>query len=100
MKCQTIPAGVENGWKSIKNGFLEAADEICGWTQGDCQWHKETWRWIETVDNAVKVKWKAWKQWKSGGSKEEYLKAKRAAKAKKVTQTNQFASINNNSDKN
>ena len=49
MKCQTILAGVENSWKSIKNRLLEAADEIYGWTQSGCQWHKETWLRNETV---------------------------------------------------
>lgn len=48
MKCQTIPSRMEKGWKPIKHGFLEAADEICGWTQGGCQQHKETWWWNET----------------------------------------------------
>ena len=43
MKCQTLPARVENGCKSIKNGLLEAADEIYGWTRGGCERHKETW---------------------------------------------------------
>ena len=33
------------------------------------------------MDNAVEVKQKACKQWKSGGSKEEYLKAKKDEKA-------------------
>ena len=42
MKCQTIPSRMEKGWKPIKHGFLEAADEICGWTQSGCQQHKET----------------------------------------------------------
>ena len=105
MKCQTLPARVENGWKSIKNGLLEAADEICGWTRGGCERHKETWQWNETVDNVVKVKRKAWKQQEKGGYKEEHLKAKRAAKpavyfAQKDAQVEHFASINNNSDKN
>ena len=56
---------------------------------------------MNSMNNTVKVKRKAWKQWNSGGSKEEYLKAKRAAKtavyfAKKDAQTEQFA----DSDKN
>ena len=34
MKCQTLPAQVENGWKSINNGLLEAADEICDRLEG------------------------------------------------------------------
>ena len=105
MICQTFLARMENSWKSIKNGLLEVADEICRCTQGGCQYHKETWWWNATVDNAVKVKQKARKQWESGGSKEEYLKDKRDAKAalyfvKKDAQAKQFASINNSSDKN
>ena len=104
-KCQTIPAGVENSWKSIKNGLLEAADEIRGWMRGAYQQHKETFWWDKTVDNAIKVKREAWKQWKSGGSKEEYLRTKRAAKApvyfpKKDAQAEQFPRTNKNSDKN
>ena len=51
------------------------------------------------MDNVIKEKWK------NGGSKEEYLKTKKAAKtavyyAKKDAQTEKFSSINNNSDKN
>ena len=34
MKCQTIPTRVENSFKSIKNGLLDALDEACGWIQG------------------------------------------------------------------
>ena len=56
IKCQTIRAGVENDWKSIKNKLLEAADEICGQRRGGYQWHKKAWRWNKTVHNAVKEK--------------------------------------------
>ena len=71
---------------------------------GGCQQHKETWWWNKTVDNPVKMKCKVWKKWRNGGSKEEYLKAKRVAKAavyfsKKDAQAEQCASINN-TDKN
>ena len=70
---------------------------------GGCQQHKETWWWNKTMDNPVKMK--AWKRWRNGGSKEEYLKAKRVAKAavyfsKKDAQAEQCAGINNNTDKN
>ena len=65
MKCQQIPAEVENAWEYIKNGLLEAADDICGWTRGGCPRHKETWWWNIEVDHAVKKKQKAWKQWKN-----------------------------------
>ena len=105
MKCQQIPAEVESAWESIKNGLLEVADEICGWTRSGFPRHKETCWWNNDVDNAVKEKRKARKQWENGGTKEVYLKAKKAAKivayfAKRDAQTEQFASINNNSDKN
>ena len=61
MKHQQIPAEVDHAWESIKNRLLEAADEICGWAQGGCTWHKETWWWNNDADNAVKEKQKAWK---------------------------------------
>ena len=53
------------------------------------------------MDNTVKEKRKTWKQWGNGGTKEKYLKAKKAAKtvvhfAKRDTQREQFASINSN----
>ena len=57
-----IPAGKENGWKSIKSGLLMLQMR---WTKGGCQEHKEIWWQDKTVDNAVKVKRKAWRQWKS-----------------------------------
>ena len=80
MKCQQIHAEVKSAWKSIKYGLLEAADKICGWTRGGCPRHKETWWWNNDVDSAVKEKQMTWKRWKNRGSKEEYLKAKKAAK--------------------
>ena len=55
-------------------------DEICGWTTSGCTWHREIWWWNSEVNNAVNGKQKAWKLWKNGGTKEEYLKAKKAAK--------------------
>ena len=105
MKCQQIPAEVESAWESIENGLLEAADEIYGWTRGGCPRNKETWWWNNDVDNGLKEKRKAWKQWKNGGTKKRYLKAKKVAKAavyftKRDAQTEQFASINNKSEKN
>ena len=62
MKCQQIPAEVDNAWEYIKNGLLEAADEIFGWTRGGCPRHKEIWWWNNEVDNAVKEKRKTWQQ--------------------------------------
>ena len=98
MKCQQIPAKVESVCEYNLNGFLEAADEMCEWTQGGCPRHKETW-WWDNVDNAVKEKRKAWKQWKNGGTKKNIWKPKMLLKhlyvAKWDAQTKQFASTNN-----
>ena len=69
MKCQQAPVKVESAWEYIKNGLLEAADQLCGWTRGWCPRHKETWWWSIDVGNSVKEKRKAWKQWKNGGTK-------------------------------
>ena len=53
------------------------------------------------MDNAVKEKRKAWKKWKNGGTKERIFESQKTALyfSKKDAQTEQFASINNNSDK-
>ena len=61
------------------------------------------WWWIEVVSDAVNEKRKTWKLLENGGSKEEYLKAKKKTKtaiyiAKRDLE--QFTRINNNSDKN
>ena len=80
MKCQKIPTEMDTAQEYIRDGPLEAADEICGWTRGGCPQHKETWWWNSEVKNAVKEKRKAWKQWKNGGAKEKYLKAKKLLK--------------------
>ena len=104
-KCEDMPGSVDGGWTHLKTALTEAAAETCGWTKGGCQRHKETWWWNDEVDNIIKEKRKAWKQWKNGGCKEDYIRVKRAAKtavyiAKRDAQTQQFGSINNNSDKN
>ena len=58
-KCQHVPTKVEGSWSTIKNGLLKTADETCGWTQGGCPRHKETWWWNNEVDNVIKEKHKA-----------------------------------------
>ncbi len=102
---QEIPSDVEGAWDTIKQGLLNATDEVCGWTRGGSVRHEETWWWNETVDKIIKEKRKAWKDWQKGGSKEAYLKVKRKAKtavytAKRDAQTEQFRDINSNNDKN
>ena len=104
-KCQSVPVGVNEAWNHLKSALVEAAESTCGWTKGGPVRHNETWWWNEDVSNVINEKRKAWKCWKSGGPKADYIAAKRAAKlavytAKRDAQSEQFSSINDNSDKN
>ena len=61
-------------------------------------WRKQTWWWDDSVSSAIEEKRRTWKAWKKGGSKDEYHRAKRAAKkavyaAKKKAEVGSFASI-------
>ena len=90
-------ATVEDLWLSLKEDLLASSDQTCGWTKGAAR-HRVTWWWNEGVEVAVKDKRKLWKAWKQGGDKEEYLKAKRAAKkavyeAKKIAEQERFGNI-------
>ena len=60
--------------------FLEASDEICGYTRSGYPQGKETWWWSNDVNNVVNENRKTWKLWKNGVTKKEHLKAKKAAK--------------------
>ena len=72
---------VNDSWEEIKSCLLNACDKICVWTKG-APWHKETWWWDDTVNNAIKRTRKLWKEWKKGiKSKEEYLVPKRRGKS-------------------
>ena len=82
-------------WDNLKCALLKSMDEACGWSKKG-NWRKQTWWWNDGVNDAVKRKRKLWKEWKKGGSKEEYLQAKRAAKhavytAKKEAEMRKFA---------
>ena len=57
-----------------------------------------TWWWNNEISAVIEEKRRCWKLWKQGGSKEEYLEAKRATKrlvhaAKKIAEENEFAEI-------
>ena len=80
MKCQWIPAEVKSAWEYTKNVFLEASDEICGYTRSEYPQGKETWWWSNDVNNVVNENRKTWKLWKNGVTKKVHLKAKKAAK--------------------
>ena len=89
--------GVEEMWTLLKEDLLASADATCGQTKGPPR-HKVTWWWCEQVDAAVKEKRRLWKCWKAGGSKEDYLTAKRKAKktvydAKKKAEQERFGDV-------
>ena len=71
--------GVEDIWKSIKKDLLASSYTVFGWTKEPPR-HSVTWWWNNNVDIAVKEKRRLWKSWKQGGSKEDYLEAKRTTR--------------------
>ena len=104
-KCESSSgqdSNVEQLWSSLKDDLLGSTELTCGWTKGAAR-HRVTWWWNERVDVAVKEKRRLWKLWKKGGSKEEYLEAKRAAKkavydAKKIAEQERFGDISRRDD--
>ena len=66
-------------WDVFKQGMTGAADRVCGWTKGPPR-HEATWWWNDEVDRAIKEKRRLFGIWRSGGSKENYLAAKRRAR--------------------
>ena len=73
----SLPDNVDESWIHLKNALLEAAESTCGWTKGGRVRHSETWWWNDEVENTIKAKRTAWKLWKNGGSKDDYIQAKR-----------------------
>ena len=102
MKSVDKEGSVEDLWGSLKEDLLASSDTTCGWTKGPPR-HKVTWWWNDNVDSAVKEKRRLWKIWKSGGSKQEYLEAKRASKravyeAKKLAEQERFGDVERRED--
>ena len=96
-KSEDTEGNVEDLWSLLKDDLLASADAICGWTKGPAR-HKVTWWWNDCVDEAVKEKRRLWKAWKKGGSKEDYLEAKRASKravynAKRAAEQERFGDV-------
>ena len=89
---------IEEIWAKLKNTLLETAEEVCGKTKKPLK-KRETWWWNNEVKNAVCEKRRLWKIWsQKGGSKEEYLIAKRTAKrvvylAKKAAEVKKFSDL-------
>ena len=90
-------ATVEDLWTLLKNDLLETSNVTCGWTKGPPR-HKVTWWWNNEVDTLIRAKRELWKEWKRGGSKEQYLIAKKAARrgvynAKKRAEEERFGEV-------
>ena len=88
---------VEDTWKKLKNALLETANNCCGKTKKPLR-KRETWWWTDEVKVVINEKRRLWKIWKQGGSKEEYLNAKRVAKrsvylAKKNAEIRRFSNL-------
>ena len=89
-------------WEHLKSSLLNTTEEVCGWTKKRPM-RRQTWWWSDAVNSAVKTKRKLWKAWKKGGSKEEYMKAKRDAKravygAKKEAEESKFRDLKGGND--
>ena len=100
---QVIDCDVERLWTKLKNALLKTTNDVCGKSKKGV-WRNETWWWNEDVENAVSEKRRLWKAWRNGGSKEEYLNAKRASKravfiARKIAEDDQFSDIKENDPK-
>ena len=74
-----ILESVEDKWKHLKINLLKATEVSCGLSENG-KWRKQTWWWDISVNDTVKEKGKLWKIWKNGGSKEDYVLAKKVAK--------------------
>ena len=88
---------VNDIWNSIKSDLLESSDEVCGKTKGPPR-HKVTWWWNDNVAQAVEEKRRLFRLWKNGGSKRNYLEAKKAAKravydARKLAEEERFGDV-------
>ena len=91
-----------DAWNKVKTCLLNAADQVCSWTRGGRVRYAET-QWWNDVDQHIKEKRRLWKLWEMGGSKEDYLAAKKYAKravynAKKIAQETRFTEINTEKD--
>ena len=69
--------------------MLKATEVSCGLSKNG-KWLKQTWWWDNSVNDAVKEKRRLWKIWKNGGSKEDYVLAKKVDKRRVLQQRNKL----------
>jgi len=79
LQTSEMPSSVEDTWTLLRSSLLDTAEKVCGRTNKRPP-RRETWWWNQDVSAAVSRKRRLWKLWMKGGSKEQYLEAKREAK--------------------
>jgi hypothetical protein len=73
---------VNDKWNKMKEVWLQAAEQVCGWSKGPTR-HSESWWWNDEVEKAVEEKKRCYKIWhksKADGDKVKYKEARRNAK--------------------
>ena len=73
------PDNIDDIWKYFKVSVLSATENVCGWSKKG-KWRQKTWWWDNSINDAITEKRTLWTVWKNGGSKEDYVKAKKVAK--------------------
>ena len=96
------PESVESKWNYLKTNLIKATKLSCGLSKNN-NWRKQTWWWDNSVNDAVKEKRRLWKIWKSGGSRENYVLAKKVDKqtvfaAKKKAEKEKLNDIDSDSN--
>ncbi|MBJ5103592.1 hypothetical protein JGF61_23575, partial [Salmonella enterica subsp. enterica serovar Agona] len=78
----TKRSDVNAKWEAMKNMWVKAAGEVCGWTKGAPR-HRVTWWWNDNVEKAIEEKRRCFKVWhksKDENDREAYRDAKRIAR--------------------
>jgi len=73
-------------WDKLKSSVVESAKKICGVTQGQRRKERETWWWMEEVQEAIQNKNMAFKSWQ-GNHQDAALKAAYKATCKAAKKT-------------
>ena len=76
---KTNEAFAGDRWMHLKTDLFKVTEEISSIFKKS-EWHKQTWWWDNSVNDAVDEKRRLFKIWKKKGSKEEYISAKKVAK--------------------
>ena len=73
------PDNVDGIWKYFQESVLSSTEKVCCWSKQG-KWRQETWQWDNFINDVITKKRRLRKVWKNGGSKEDYVKAKKVAR--------------------